>query len=123
MFDPLKQRAVGPAPPLAERSDNSPEERAKEMEKEVNALIEASAEAARHGDTVQSLERAKEAVRRGHGVCLFVLCDACASPIPWVRRVRRNASCADTGNRMVWWIKSTWTSRTACASTLPTRTT
>jgi intraflagellar transport protein 88 len=63
MFDPLKQRGVGPAPPLAEKSDNSPEDLAREMEKQVNALIEASADAALAGDAVQALERAKEAVR------------------------------------------------------------
>lgn len=32
------------------------------MEKQVNALIEASADAALQGDAVQALERAKEAV-------------------------------------------------------------
>ena len=62
VFDPLKQRATGPAPPLAEKSDNSPEDLAREMEKQVNRLIEASADAALQGDTVQALERAKEAV-------------------------------------------------------------
>jgi hypothetical protein len=73
VFDPLKQRAVGPAPPLAEKSDNSPEDLAREMEKQVNRLIEASAEAAMQGDFVQALERAKEAVRVWRFPC-DVLC-------------------------------------------------
>lgn len=48
--------------PLCVQSDNSPEDLAREMEKQVNALIEASADAALQGDAVQALERAKEAV-------------------------------------------------------------
>lgn len=63
-FDPLNQAARGPAPKLAEKADNSPEELAKEMEKQVNALIEASADAAVSGDVVQALERAKEAGKK-----------------------------------------------------------
>ncbi len=34
-FDPLGQGVRGPAPPLAERADNSPEDKAKELEKGV----------------------------------------------------------------------------------------
>ena len=76
-FDPLGQANRGPAPPLVEKSANSPEDMAREMEKGVNALIEASADAAARGDAVQALERAKEAVRGDaasrasrEGVCL-----------------------------------------------------
>lgn len=60
---PQGQGPRGPAPPLAEKADNSPEDQAREMEKAVNALIEASADAAARQDYVQALERAKEAVR------------------------------------------------------------
>lgn len=69
VFDPLKQRAVGPAPPLAEKSDHSPEDHAREMEKQVNALIEASAEAAVSGDSVMALERAKAAGKKERQLC------------------------------------------------------
>lgn len=63
-FDPLNQGNRGPAPPLVKKSDNSPEDMAREMEKQVNALIEASADAAARGDAVQALERAKEAGKK-----------------------------------------------------------
>lgn len=36
-FDPLSQKAVGPAPPLAEKADNGPEDLAKDMERKVRA--------------------------------------------------------------------------------------
>jgi len=54
---------------LAEKSDNSPEDLAREMEKQVNALIEASADAALQGDAVQALERAKEAGKKERLLC------------------------------------------------------
>ena len=41
-FDPLKQQ--GAAPALADKADNSPEDLAKKMERQVNTLIEASAD-------------------------------------------------------------------------------
>lgn len=63
-FDPLNQAARGPAPALAAKADNSPEDLAKEMEKQVNKLIEDSAHAAVGGDVVQALERAKEAGKK-----------------------------------------------------------
>ena len=87
MFDPLKQRAVGPAPPLAEKSDNSPEDLAREMEKQVNHLIEASAEAALQRDAVQALERAKEAVGR---------CPSCMHPAR-AAHVVKTCYAVDTG--------------------------
>ena len=59
-FDPLNQR--GAAPALAEKADNSPEDRAREMEKQVNKLIEQSAEASAKGEYAVALETAKDAV-------------------------------------------------------------
>lgn len=82
-FDPLNQR--GAAPALAEKADNSPEDRAREMEKQVNKLIEQSADASVKGDYAAALETAKDAVgstgnevlRLGHNAhfhdCLFLL--------------------------------------------------
>lgn len=63
-FNPLNQKAMGPAPALAEKADNGPEDKARDMEKKVNALIESYAEAAKRGDVVMALERAKEAGKR-----------------------------------------------------------
>lgn len=60
-FDPMGGGGMGPAPPLEEKEDSSPKAKAAEMEKRVNRLIEASAEAAASGDVVMALERAKEA--------------------------------------------------------------
>ena len=53
-FDPMgggNTGGRGPAPTLEKRSDNSPEDKCREMEKEVNALIEESAvlPSTRHG--------------------------------------------------------------------------
>lgn len=62
---------VGPAPPLADKADNGPEEAAKGMEAKVHALIEACAQAAAKGDYVMALERAKEAGRRERAVVKF----------------------------------------------------
>jgi intraflagellar transport protein 88 len=64
MFDPLGEARKTPAPPLAEKAENSPKETAKEMEKLVNTLMEQSAEAAsvKH-DYEEALRLAKEAVR------------------------------------------------------------
>ena len=47
---------------LAEKADNSPEDRAREMEKQVNKLIEQSAEASAKGEYAVALETAKDAV-------------------------------------------------------------
>jgi hypothetical protein len=38
-FDPLSQKPVGPAPALADKADNSPEDQAKEMEKKVGGRV------------------------------------------------------------------------------------
>ena len=66
-FDPMNQKgnialqATGPAPPLQQRGDNSPEEQCTEMEHKVNRLIEESAVLAKTGETMGALEKAKEA--------------------------------------------------------------
>lgn len=69
-FDPLNM-GRGPAPPLAEKSDNSFEEKAKEMEKKVHTLIEATAEAIAAKDALRALEKAKEAGKAERALCKF----------------------------------------------------
>lgn len=68
-FDPTGQgmnmnMALGPAPPLKKRSENSPEELCMEMEKQVNKLIEESAMLALQKDYGAALEKAKEAGKK-----------------------------------------------------------
>lgn len=70
-FDPLNVVGKGPAPPLAEKSDNSPEDKAKEMEKKVHRLMEASAEAVVAKDMLRALEKAKEAGKAERALCKF----------------------------------------------------
>jgi intraflagellar transport protein 88 len=70
-FDPLNIGNKGPAPPLAEKSDNSPEDKAKEMEKKVHRLIEASADAVVAKDMLRALEKAKEAGKAERALCKF----------------------------------------------------
>ena len=70
-FDPLNIGNRGPAPPLAEKSDNSPEDKAKEMEKKVHRLIEASADAVLAKDMLRALEKAKEAGKAERSLCKF----------------------------------------------------
>lgn len=70
-LDAVAARTGGPAPPLAEKADNSPEEAAKAMERAVHSLIEASAKAAASGDALMALERAKEAGRRERALVKF----------------------------------------------------
>jgi tetratricopeptide (TPR) repeat protein len=53
-----------PPPPLAPREPAGPEDAARDMERGVHALLEASARAAAGGDWPTALERAKEASRR-----------------------------------------------------------
>lgn len=61
----------GPAQPLAEKSDNGPDDRAKEMEKKVHRLIEASADAVVAKDMMRALEKAKEAGKAERALCKF----------------------------------------------------
>mgnify|MGYP003385349127 FL=1 len=69
-FDPLNM-GRGPAPPLAEKADNSPEDKAKEMERGVHRLIEASADAVVSKDMKKGLEKAKEAGKSERALCKF----------------------------------------------------
>eukprot|EP00742_Colponemidia_sp_Colp-10_P004661 GILJ01004972.1.p1 GENE.GILJ01004972.1~~GILJ01004972.1.p1 ORF type:complete len:820 (-),score=178.34 GILJ01004972.1:195-2654(-) len=68
-FDPFNQAGRGPAPPLQKRSESSPEEMFKEMEKEVNRLLEASAMAKSKNDFAMALEKAKEATKKERLLC------------------------------------------------------
>lgn len=113
-FDPLNQGGRGPAPPLAKKSDNSPEDQAAEMEKQVNRLIEQSADAAARGDYAVALERAKEAVR---GAAVRSPAGSARTDAARGCRERRSGSCASIVSNSTWWTKSIWTSPTRCAST------
>ncbi|XP_033635889.1 intraflagellar transport protein 88 homolog isoform X1 [Asterias rubens] len=63
-FDPMNQASKGPAPPLESRSEDTPEEKIKSLEKQVNGLIEASCLAHSRGELSLALEKAKEAGRK-----------------------------------------------------------
>ncbi|XP_070937781.1 intraflagellar transport protein 88 homolog isoform X4 [Macaca nemestrina] len=62
-FDPLGQ-SRGPAPPLEAKKKDSPEEKIKQLEKEVNELVEESCIASSCGDLKLALEKAKDAGRK-----------------------------------------------------------
>jgi len=69
-FDPFNQQAdLGPAPPLAKKSAESPELQARDMERLVNKLIEESAAANVGGDVALALEKAKEAGKKERMLC------------------------------------------------------
>jgi intraflagellar transport protein 88 len=70
-FDPLNMGVRGPAPPLAKKSDNSPEDQAKEMEKKVHRLFEESAIAIADKEMLKGLEKAKEAGKAERALCKF----------------------------------------------------
>jgi intraflagellar transport protein 88 len=70
IFDPLNI-GRGPAPPLAVKSDNSNEDKAKEMEKKVHRLIESTATAIIEKDLLTALEKAKEAGKAERALCKF----------------------------------------------------
>jgi len=71
VFDPMGggQQGRGPAPPLQKRADNSPEDKCREMEKEVNGLIEESARLALDKKYQAALDRAKEAGKLERQLC------------------------------------------------------
>ncbi|CAH2225249.1 intraflagellar transport 88 homolog isoform X1 [Pelobates cultripes] len=62
-FDPIGQ-SRGPAPPLENRNEDTPEEKIRQLEKKVNELIEESCIANSSGDLKLALEKAKEAGRK-----------------------------------------------------------
>eukprot|EP01006_Ploeotia_vitrea_P009677 TRINITY_DN23666_c0_g1_i1.p1 TRINITY_DN23666_c0_g1~~TRINITY_DN23666_c0_g1_i1.p1 ORF type:complete len:851 (+),score=132.77 TRINITY_DN23666_c0_g1_i1:98-2650(+) len=70
-FDPLKQgsKLNGPPPPLQKKSENSPEEQCLEMERQVNILIEESAQLSLQKDYPLALEKAKEASKKERYLC------------------------------------------------------
>nr|KAG5694497.1 hypothetical protein BaRGS_014228 [Batillaria attramentaria] len=63
-FDPMNQAGRGPAPPLEAKSEDSPEEKIRQLEKKVNELIEESCFANSRGELQLALEKAKEAGRK-----------------------------------------------------------
>jgi intraflagellar transport protein 88 len=73
-FDAFNQRGntamqLGPAAPLQRRSENSPEEQCNEMDRQVNILVEESAQKALEGDFSSALEKAKEAGKKERQLC------------------------------------------------------
>jgi len=72
-FDPMgggnTMAGRGPAPPLQKRADNSPEDKCREMEKEVNGLIEESAKLSMQKQYQPALDRAKEAGKLERQLC------------------------------------------------------
>ena len=69
-FDPLGQSStLGPARPLEQRSHDSPEHAARDMEREVNKKIEASAFAAQAKNHALALEEAKAAAKLERALC------------------------------------------------------
>ena len=83
-FDPFNI-GKGPAGPLAEKSDNSSEDKAKDIEKKVHRLIEESAQALVDKELLKGLEKAKEAGKAERALCKFhdsnnlhdQICDIC----------------------------------------------
>ena len=69
-FDPLGV-GRGPAPPLAKKSDNSPEDQAKDMEKKVHRLLEESADALVDKNMLRALEKAKDAGKAERALCKY----------------------------------------------------
>ena len=70
MFDPLNQNR-GPAPPLVDKADDSPEERAKQLERKVHRLVNQSALAAANDDLSSALDIAKDAGKKERALCKF----------------------------------------------------
>jgi len=59
----------GAAPPLQKRSENSPEDLCRELERQVNILIEESSIANHTGQKETALEKAKEAGKKERQLC------------------------------------------------------
>ena len=72
-FEPgnIASQSRGPAPALQKKSESSTEEKLKEMERQVNGLIEESAFEAAKGDSGSpaALEKAKEAAKKERVLC------------------------------------------------------
>lgn len=65
-FDPLPEKA---AKPLQKKAELSPEEKLREMEREIHRLVEESALTREKGEVAQALEKAKEAGKRERQLC------------------------------------------------------
>lgn len=68
-FDPFNQGSKGPAPPLQKKAEASPEEGCKEVERQVNELLEESTKSCLEEDLGNALEKAKEAGKRERALC------------------------------------------------------
>mmetsp|Transcript_13666 Transcript_13666/g.36798 ORF Transcript_13666/g.36798 Transcript_13666/m.36798 type:complete len:844 (-) Transcript_13666:172-2703(-) len=70
MFDPMNQGdRGGPAKPLEKKTELSPEEKLREMEKEIHRLVEESACTREQGNLREALEKAKEAGKKERQLC------------------------------------------------------
>mmetsp|Transcript_18157 Transcript_18157/g.21753 ORF Transcript_18157/g.21753 Transcript_18157/m.21753 type:complete len:774 (-) Transcript_18157:386-2707(-) len=68
-FDPLGQGSKGPAPPLQKKSEATMEEHCKDLERQVNDLLEESCKLSLDGDAPGALDKAKEAGKRERALC------------------------------------------------------
>merc|ERR1719401_1695341 len=67
VFDPMNQggdSGRGPAKPLEKKTELSPEEKLREMEKEIHRLVEESAITREQGNVREALEKGKEAGKK-----------------------------------------------------------
>jgi len=66
-----QQAGTGPAPPLEKIVSNTPEDKARDKEAEVNALLEESAKANVENRNPLALEKAKECAKKERQLCKF----------------------------------------------------
>jgi len=70
VFDPMNQGDTGgPAKPLEKKIELSPEEKLREMEKEIHRLVEESAITREQGNLREALEKGKEAGKKERQLC------------------------------------------------------
>mmetsp|Transcript_130040 Transcript_130040/g.243236 ORF Transcript_130040/g.243236 Transcript_130040/m.243236 type:complete len:842 (+) Transcript_130040:54-2579(+) len=71
VFDPMNQgeNNRGPAKPLEKKTELSPEEKLREMEKEIHRLVEESAITREQGNLREALEKGKEAGKKERQLC------------------------------------------------------
>lgn len=70
VFDPMNQgENRGPAKPLEKKTELSPEEKLREMEKEIHRLVEESAITREQGNLREALEKGKEAGKKERQLC------------------------------------------------------
>mmetsp|Transcript_19843 Transcript_19843/g.46131 ORF Transcript_19843/g.46131 Transcript_19843/m.46131 type:complete len:826 (+) Transcript_19843:62-2539(+) len=68
-FDPMNQGQAGPTKPLEKKTELSPEEKLREMEKDIHRLVEESAITRQAGNVREALEKAKEAGKKERQLC------------------------------------------------------